>query len=132
LAGVDCRWLVVPLGLALVGLLLVGKYGQVVAVLRYLLLGFLAFPRASRLVPRPQVQLRSRALVASRRRRRRPRPARYDADQLRYVWETIGRGREEAPDDTASDQGLARAKIGAVFTAVILWFMLVASAAALG
>ena len=35
LAGVDSSWLVVPLGCALVGLLLVGKYDAVVAVLRY-------------------------------------------------------------------------------------------------
>jgi len=42
-AGVDSRWLVVPLGLALIGLLLVGRYEQVVGVLRHLLLGFLAF-----------------------------------------------------------------------------------------
>ena len=34
MVGVDSRWLVVPLGLALVGLLLVGKYDDVVAVLR--------------------------------------------------------------------------------------------------
>lgn len=45
-AGVVSRWLVVPLGLALVGLLLVGKYDEVVAVLRYLLVGFLAFGAA--------------------------------------------------------------------------------------
>ncbi len=43
LAGVDYRWLVAPLGVALTGLLLVGKYAEVVAVLRYLLLGFGAF-----------------------------------------------------------------------------------------
>lgn len=38
LAGVDFRWLVAPLGLALAGLLVAGRYGQVVAVLRYLML----------------------------------------------------------------------------------------------
>ena len=47
LAGVDPRWTVLPLGLALVGLLLIGKYDEVVAVLRYLLLGFLAFAAAA-------------------------------------------------------------------------------------
>ena len=40
LAGVSSRWLVVPLGAALAGLLFVGRYDHVVAVLRYLLLGF--------------------------------------------------------------------------------------------
>ena len=53
-----------------------------------------------------------------------------------YMWETIGRGVEEPPDGTAGGGGLARARAGAVagtvFTAVILWFMLVASAATLG
>src|ERR1039457_3735615 len=47
LAGVGSRWLVVPLGVAVAGLLLAGKYGQVVAVLRYLMLGFLAFGAAA-------------------------------------------------------------------------------------
>lgn len=41
LAGVDPRWLVVPLGLALLGLLVVGKYDEVVAVLRYVCWAFL-------------------------------------------------------------------------------------------
>ncbi len=43
LAGIESSWIVLALGLVLVGLLLVGKYDEVVAVLRYLLLGFLAF-----------------------------------------------------------------------------------------
>jgi Mn2+/Fe2+ NRAMP family transporter len=53
-----------------------------------------------------------------------------------YVWETIGRGVEEPPDGTAGGGRLARARVGAVtgavFTAVILWCMLAASAATLG
>jgi len=47
LAGVSSRWLVVPLGVVLAGLLLIGKYEQVAAVLRYLLLGFAAFGAAA-------------------------------------------------------------------------------------
>jgi len=47
LVGVDSRWLVTPLGLGLVALLLVGKYDAVVAVLRYLLVGFLSFAAAA-------------------------------------------------------------------------------------
>jgi Mn2+/Fe2+ NRAMP family transporter len=43
LAGVAPGWFVLPLGVALVGLLMIGKYHRVVTVLRYLLLGFLAF-----------------------------------------------------------------------------------------
>jgi len=51
-----------------------------------------------------------------------------------YVWETIGRGVEEQPVCTRA--GLARARAGAIAgalaTAAILWFMLVAAAATLG
>ena len=50
---VDARWLVLPLALALVSLLLIGRYDQVVAVLRYLLVGFLAFGAAA-IMARPQ------------------------------------------------------------------------------
>jgi Mn2+/Fe2+ NRAMP family transporter len=53
-----------------------------------------------------------------------------------YIWETIGRGVEEHSNGTSGPRGLARARVGAVvgaiFTAAILWFMLVASAATLG
>ena len=58
------------------------------------------------------------------------------------LWETIARGVEEFADNGADradgddGTGLARAKagavVGAISTAVILWFMLVASAATLG
>jgi Mn2+/Fe2+ NRAMP family transporter len=138
LAGVGSRWLVVPLGAAVAGLLLAGKYGQVVAVLRYLMLGFAAFGAAAVLAHPDWPRLLHASLVPALSLRR---------DQVAgglallgttltsyvYVWETIGRGVEEPPDRTASGGGLARARIGAVagaiFTAVILWCMLVASAA---
>jgi Mn2+/Fe2+ NRAMP family transporter len=141
LAGVDYRWLVVPLGLAAVGLLLAGKYDEVMGVLRYLLLGFLAFGLAallahpdwsrvlrSSLIPTlslgRDVVAGSLALVGT------------TLTSYVYVWETIGRGREEPPEASNMVPGLARARtgavIGAVFTAVTLWFMLIASAATLG
>ena len=141
LAGVDSRWLVAPLGLALVGLLLVGKYDEVVAVLRYLLLGFLAFAVAAVLAHPDWSRLALSSLI--------PRLS-LDRDVIGgglallgtaltsyvYVWETIERGVEEPPDITIRGYGLARARfgavIGAVFTAVILWCMLVASAATIG
>jgi Mn2+/Fe2+ NRAMP family transporter len=139
LAGVDSRWLVAPLGLGLIGLLLVGKYDEVVGVVRYLLLGFLAFAVAaylahpdwsllvrSSLIPtlslRSDVVAGSLALLGT------------TLTSYVYVWETIQRGIEEPPD--AANGGLTRARsgafIGAVFTALILWFMYVASAATLG
>ena len=53
-----------------------------------------------------------------------------------YVWETIGRGWKSHPTALRAAAGLTRARAGAVtgavFTAVILWCMLVASAATLG
>ncbi len=141
LAGVDSRWLVAPLGAALAGLLLAGKYSQVVAVLRYLMLGFLAFGAAAVLAHPDWPRLLEASVVPALSLSR---------DQVAggvallgttltsyvYVWETIGRGVEEPPGGHPEGGGLARARagavVGAVFTAVILWFMLVASAATLG
>ena len=141
LAGVGSRWLVVPLGAAVAGLLLAGRYAQVVAVLRYLMLGFAAFGAAAVLAHPDWPRLLQASLVPALSLSR---------DEVTgglallgttltgyvYVWETIGRGVEEPPDGTAGGRGLARARAGAVtgavVTAVILWCMLVASAATLG
>jgi Mn2+/Fe2+ NRAMP family transporter len=142
LTGVDSSWLVVPLGCALVGLLLVGKYNSVVAVLRVLLLGFLAFGVAAVLARPDWPSLLRSSLVPT---------LSLQSDVVGgalallgttltsyvYVWETVGRGVEEELSEDAPDRGsLTRARlgavVGAVFTAVILWFMLVAAAATLG
>jgi len=141
LAGVDPRWPVLPLGLALAGLLLLGKYDEVVAVLRYLLLGFLAFPGAAMLAHPDWPSLLKGSLVPAL-------PLRPTAlagalallgttlTSYVYVWETIERGVEDPPDDNPPGRRLARARVGAVvgavLTAVILWSMLVTSAATLG
>jgi Mn2+/Fe2+ NRAMP family transporter len=139
LTGVDPRWLVAPLGAALVGLLLVGRYGQVVAVLRYLMLGFAAFGAAAVLAHPDWSRLLAASLVPALSLR--PAVASGGLALLGttltsyvYVWETIGRGVEEPADRTPDGSMGARAGavIGAVFTAVILWFMLVAAAATLG
>jgi Mn2+/Fe2+ NRAMP family transporter len=141
LAGVDSRWLVVPLGAAVAGLLLVGKYGQVVAVLRYLLLGFVAFGAAAVMAHPDWPRLLKASLVPALSLSRNEVAGGLallgtTLTSYVYVWETIGRGVEEPPDGTPERSGLARARAGAaagaVFTAVILWFMLVASAATLG
>jgi Mn2+/Fe2+ NRAMP family transporter len=139
LVGIDSRWLVAPLGLALVALLLIGKYDEVVAVLRYLLLGFLAFaaaavlahpdwPRLIRssliptLSPRHEMVAGALALLGT------------TLTSFVYVWETIERGVEEPPEPTTEglDRARSGAASGAIFTALILWSMLVASAATLG
>jgi Mn2+/Fe2+ NRAMP family transporter len=141
LAGVDPRWPVLPLGLALAGLLLIGKYDEVVAVLRYLLLGFLAFAGAAMLAHPDWPSLLEGSLVPVLPLRR---AALVGALALLgttltsyvYVWETIERGVEDPPDDSPLGSRLARARVGTVvggaLTAVILWFMLVTSAATLG
>ena len=142
LAGIGSRWLVVPLGAAVAGLLLAGKYGQVVTVLRYLMLGFLAFGAAAVLAHPDWPRLLEASVVPALSLR--PEELAGGLALLGttltsyvYVWETIGRGVEEPPDRTPEGSGgLGRARAGAVagavFTAVILWFMLVASAATLG
>jgi Mn2+/Fe2+ NRAMP family transporter len=141
LVDLDPRWLVVPLGLTLVALLLVGRYDEVVAVLRYLLLGFLAFGVAAVLAAPDWSRLLRASLFPSLSLHHD-----YVAGGLAllgttltsyvYVWETVSRGSEEPLGDGPTERGLALARIGAivgaVFTAMILWFMLVASAATLG
>jgi Mn2+/Fe2+ NRAMP family transporter len=139
LAGVDSRWLVLPLGLGLIGLLLVGKYDKVVGALRYLLVGFLAFAVAAYLA-HPDWSLLVRSSLIPTLSLRRDVLAGGLAllgttlTSYVYVWETIERGVEEPLD--AANGGLTRARsgafIGAVFTALIFWFMYVASAATLG
>ena len=141
LAGIGSQWIVLPLGLALAGLLLIGRYDEVVAVLRYVLVGLLAFGAAAvlaqpdwsrvlrgSLVPtlslRPEVLAGALALLGT------------TLTAYVYQWETVARGVEEPPANGSDGRGLARARLGAVVgavsTAVILWFMLVASAATLG
>ena len=141
LLGVGSRWVILPLGLALVGLLLIGKYDEVVAVLRYLLIGFLAFGAAAILAKPDWSQVLKGTFLPI---------LTLKPDELAgalallgttltayvYLWETITRGVEEPADTGPDGRGLARAKfgavVGAVSTAVILWFMLVACAATLG
>ena len=149
LAGVSARWLVAPLGAAVAGLLLIGRYGQVAAVLRCVLPGFLAFTAAA-ILARPDWSRLLEGTVA-------PSLSLGSGDlagalallgttltSYVYVWETVQRGVEEPAGQGAAGRDgrratagtLARARAGAaagaVFTAAILWSMLVASAATLG
>ncbi len=141
LAGVSARWLVLPLAAGLAGLLLAGRYGQVTAVLRWALPGFLAFTAAAVLARPDWPQLLRASLVPALSLR----PGELTGavallgttlTSYVYVWETVQRGAEQAPDSRPAGNQLTRARAGAaagaVFTAVILWSMLVASAATLG
>jgi Mn2+/Fe2+ NRAMP family transporter len=151
LTGVSSRWLVLPLGAGLGALLLIGRYGQVVALVRWVLPGFLVFTAAAVLArpdwPRllraslvPGLSLGGHDLAGSLAL------LGTTLTSYVYVWETVQRGVEEpgesAPGESEpggaerGDGRLARARTGAiagaVFTALILWSMLVASAATLG
>jgi Mn2+/Fe2+ NRAMP family transporter len=141
LAGLDPRWLVVPLGAALIGVLLVGKYDELVAGLRWLLIGFVAFGAAAVLAHPAWSQLARSTFVPVLHLRRRELAGGLallgtTLTSYVYVWETIERGVEEPPGVDSTGNGIAQARVGAVvgavFTALILWFMLVASAATLG
>jgi len=141
LAGVGSSWFVVPLGLALVALLLVGRYDEVVGVLRYALIGFLAFGAAAVLAQPDWAQVLRSSLVPAISLR----PAEL-AGALAlvgttltayvYLWETIAVGVEApTPAGQAASElrrSRAGALIGAIATALILWFMLITSAATLG
>lgn len=137
LAGVDFRWLVVPLGVALTALLLIGRYAQVVAVLRYLLFGFCAFGIAAFMAhPDWGNVLRASVVPVLSTRTAAGSLALLGTTLTSYVyiWETIGRGVEARPDRTPVSLGRAKAGAvaGSVVTAIILWFMLVVFAATLG
>ena len=69
LAGVSSRWPILPLAAALTALLLAGKYGQVVQVLRFVLPGFLAFTVAAVLARTDWPQLLAGSLVPQGHRR---------------------------------------------------------------
>ncbi len=140
LAGASPGWFVLPLGLVLAGLLLIGKYDAIVAVLRYVLVGFLAFGAAAVLAHPDWARVLRDSLIPTLSLR----PAVLGGTlalfgttltSYVYLWETISTGAESPPGQPAAGalaQSRAGAVIGAVFTAVILWFMLITAAATLG
>lgn len=132
LAGVDYRWMVAPLGCALTGLLLAGRYDQVVGVLRFALLGFLGFGAAAFLAHPDWGQVLRGSLVPTFSGQVVSGGLALLGTTLTsyvYVWETIGR---EGPESADLGRARAGAVAGSIVTAVILWFMLVACAATLG
>lgn len=141
LARIGSGWLIVPLSLVVVGLMLIGKYDDLVAVLRYVLVGFLAFGAAA-VLARPDWH---RVLRASLVPSLTLTPDGFSGvlaligttlTTYVYMWETIARGVEDAGDPTPVGTRVRRAKLGAVIgsvsTALILWFMLITFAATLG
>jgi Mn2+/Fe2+ NRAMP family transporter len=141
LAGTGSGWFVLPLGLAVVGLLLIGKYDEIVAVLRYALVGFLAFGAAAVLAHPDWAQVLRGSLIPVLSLRPEDLGGALailgtTLTSYVYVWETISAGVEKPPGHRTAASALAQSRIGAVigsgFTAVIFWFMLVASGATLG
>jgi Mn2+/Fe2+ NRAMP family transporter len=132
LTGVDYRWLVAPLGALLTWLLLIGRYQYLMAVLRYLMLGFGAFgvvlflvhPDWGRVLHGTVVPVLTGPTAAAALALLGTTLTSYV-----YIWETIERGVEEAP---GPDRARAGAVIGAVITSALLWCMLVVSATTLG
>lgn len=141
LAGVGSNWFVLPLSAVLVSLLLIGKYDEVVAVLRYVLIGFLAFGAAAFMAHPDWLSVLKGSFVPTL-------PLRSDAlagtlallgttlTAYVYLWETISVGVEETPGSGPAGKALARSRVGAVIgavsTSIVLWFMLITSAATLG
>ncbi len=141
LTGVDPRWLVFPLGLGLVALLLIGRYDELVAALRYLSLGLFIFAAAAIIAHPDWLRVMKASLVPHLPFRRTPLAGALalvgtTLTSYVYVWETVERGVEEPADTSQGRKGLARARLGAVagaiITAAVFWFMLIASAATLG
>lgn len=139
LANASSSWFVLPLGAFLVGLLLIGKYDEVVAVLRYMLVGFLGFGVAAVLAHPNWIQILRGSLIPTLSFRSTVLGAALallgtTLTSYVYLWETISAGVETAPDSSADMPRQSRIStvIGSVFTAVILWFMLITSAATLG
>jgi Mn2+/Fe2+ NRAMP family transporter len=138
LTGVDPRWVVTPFGVTLVALLLIGKYDGAVAILRYLLLGFLTFGLAAFMAHPDWTQLLRGTLIPNLSLRSAELTGSLaligtTLTSYVYVWETIGRGVERPTDQTPTDWRRVRAGsvVGSVATGLILWFMLVACAATL-
>jgi Mn2+/Fe2+ NRAMP family transporter len=136
LTGRDPHWLVVPFGLVLLGLLLLGTYDEVERVLRYVMLclftygvaAVLAHPRWSAVVRGsflPSVRMNSDyvsgglALLGT------------TLTTYMYVWQTV----EQVEEPPVGDRWAARefdAVVGAVLAGTVIWFILVASGATLG
>jgi len=140
LTGINPQWLVLPLGAALACLLLIGQYRHVAGLLRWLIPGFLAFAAAAVLARPHWPSLIESSFVPTLSLHRAVLTGAValtgtTLTSYVFVWETVQRGIEEPARHVPRD-GLARARAGAaaaaVFTAAILWSMLVASAATLG
>jgi Mn2+/Fe2+ NRAMP family transporter len=140
LTRMDWRWFVLPLGALLVGLMFAGTYHRVVVVLRYLLVGFVAYA-ASAVLAHPHWGAVLRATLVPSFSLERPVVTGAVAmlgttlTSYVYLWQTISQA-EESADRRSTPEALARARedavVGACFLVVTFWFILIASGATLG
>lgn len=139
LIRIDSRYLVVPLALVLGSFLVFVRYERLIGLVRYLLVGFFAFA-VSALLARPHWTVLLRGSLVPMLSLARPGLTGALAllgttiSSYAYVWETIQRGLEARVSVNSSSARTLRigSAVGAVFTAFILWCMLVATAATLG
>jgi Mn2+/Fe2+ NRAMP family transporter len=130
------QWLVIPYGLAMLGLLLVGSYRAVERILRFVLLVFIAYI-ISAFLAHPNWSAVLQATVLP--------PISLDSAYVQgalsllgttltsyaYVWESIEEAEEQTP---LRALGLARADagVGMFFAVAIFWFILISTGATLG
>lgn len=140
LTHTDWRWFVLPLGAVVVGLMCAGTYHRVVVVLRYLLVGFVAYA-ASAVLAHPHWGAVLRATLVPSFSFDKPMVTGAVAmlgttlTSYVYLWQTISLA-EESPDRRSTPEALAHARedavAGACFLVLSFWFILVASGATLG
>jgi Mn2+/Fe2+ NRAMP family transporter len=136
LTSADWRWFVLPLSLALLAVLILGRYEQVERALRYLLLILPVYAVAAVLAHPNWGAVASGTLVPHFRWN-----GNYTADALSllgttltsyvYVWQTIAQ-----VEHRHSRAGLRARKLdavlGSLFAVALFWFILIATGATLG
>jgi Mn2+/Fe2+ NRAMP family transporter len=132
----DFHWWILPLAAAVVGLLLAGSYGAVVAVVKFVLLGLLAYVASAllahvrwsdvahaTLVPNfhftSEWTLGALALLGT------------TLTSYVYVWQTIEDSHSDRPI-SALGVNQVGAVSGMVFAVIVFWFILVSTGATLG
>ncbi|HEV7898629.1 MAG TPA: divalent metal cation transporter, partial [Planosporangium sp.] len=135
LTGVAERWLVLPFAVALLALLLFGRYDEVQRILKYVMLCLLGYGVAA-LLAHPDWAEVARGLVPSLHA-----DAGYIAGALAllgttltiymYVWQTVEQVEEPVPPDRLRLREFDGV-VGAVLAGAVFWFILVASGATLG
>jgi Mn2+/Fe2+ NRAMP family transporter len=136
LTGVAERWLVLPFAVALLALLVFGRYDEVQRILKYVMLCLLGYAVAALLARPDWTAVAWGSFVPS---------LRLDPDYVAgalallgttltiymYVWQTVEQVEEPVPTDRLRLREFDGV-VGAVLAGVVFWFILVASGATLG